>query len=71
MLGVLTPTARDANHFVYIAIIPLVVPLLFNSVISQSPNGALAVTLSLVPLTSPIAMVARLGATLVPGGRPW
>jgi ABC-2 type transport system permease protein len=65
-LGVLTPTVRDANHFVYVAIVPLVLPLIFNSVISQSPNGALAVTLSLVPLTSSIAMVARLGATLVP-----
>jgi ABC-2 type transport system permease protein len=65
-LGVLTPTVRDANHFVYIAIIPLVIPLLFNAVISQDPGGALAVTLSLFPLTSPIAMVARQGAALVP-----
>jgi ABC-2 type transport system permease protein len=65
-LGVLTPTVRDANHFVYIAIIPLVIPLLFNTAISGSPNGPLAISLSLFPLTSPIAMVARLGSTLVP-----
>jgi len=65
-IGVLTPPARDANHFVYLAIIPLVIPLLFNRVISGTPNGALATTLSLFPLTSPIAMVARLGSTTIP-----
>jgi ABC-2 type transport system permease protein len=64
--GVLALTLRDANHFVYIAIIPLVVPLLFNSAISAAPNGRLATTLSLIPLTAPIAMVARLGTTSVP-----
>jgi ABC-2 type transport system permease protein len=65
-LGVLTPTVRDANHFVYIAIVPLIIPLMLNRVISTTPNGPLATTLSLFPLTSPIAMVARLGTTAVP-----
>jgi ABC-2 type transport system permease protein len=66
VIGVLVPTARDANQFVFLAIVPLVVPLLLSSAFSAAPNGALATTLSLFPLTSPIAMVARLGATLVP-----
>ena len=66
VLGVLAPTARDANQFVFLAIIPLIVPLLFSGTFADAPNGALATTLSLFPLTSPIAMVARLGATLVP-----
>ncbi len=66
VLGVLAPTARDANQFVFLAIIPLVAPLLFIGSFSDAPNGTLATTLSLFPLTSPIAMVARLGATLVP-----
>jgi ABC-2 type transport system permease protein len=65
-LGVLTPNVRDANHYVFIAIIPLIIPLMLNTVISGSPNGALALTLSLFPLTSPIAMVARLGSTVIP-----
>ena len=65
-LGVLAPTVRDANHFVYIAIIPLVIPLLFNGAISAAPDGRLATTLSLIPFTSPITMVARLGTTAVP-----
>ncbi len=66
VLGVLAPTARDANQFVFIAIIPLIVPLLLSGTFSDAPNGALATTLSLFPLTSPIAMVARLGTALVP-----
>lgn len=64
--GVLAPTMRDANHFVYVAIVPLVIPLLFNTTFGTAPNGAIATTLSLVPFTAPIAMVARLGATSVP-----
>jgi hypothetical protein len=66
VLGVLTPTARDANRFVYLAIIPLIVPLLVSGTFSDDPDGALATTLSLFPLTSPIAMVARMGAATVP-----
>jgi ABC-2 type transport system permease protein len=66
VLGVLAPTARDANQFVFIAIIPLVVPLLFSGYFGDRPNGTLSTTLSLFPLTSPVAMVARLGATPVP-----
>lgn len=66
MLGVLAPTARDAGHFVMIAVLPLVLPLLLLSTFSDAPNGAAAVTLSLFPLTAPVAMVARLGATSVP-----
>jgi ABC-2 type transport system permease protein len=65
-LGVLAPTLRDANHFVFAAIIPLVIPLLFNTTFGTAPNGAIATALSLVPFTAPIAMVARLGATSVP-----
>jgi ABC-2 type transport system permease protein len=64
-LGVLAPTQRDATHFVYLAIIPLIVPLLFNRTFGAAPNGALAVVLSLFPLTSPVSMVARLGAAPV------
>lgn len=65
-LGVLAPTARDASQFVIVAILPLVVPLVLLSVFSDAPDGAAATVLSLFPLTSPVAMVARLGATPVP-----
>lgn len=65
-LGALASKARDANQFVTITIIPLIVPLLFSAVFAQSPDGALATTLSLFPLTSPVAMVARLGTATVP-----
>ncbi|MBN1628249.1 MAG: ABC transporter permease [Thermoleophilia bacterium] len=66
VLGVLAPTARDAGQFVIVAIIPLIVPLLLLNVFSDAPNGAASTALSLFPLTSPVAMVARLGATAVP-----
>lgn len=65
MLGVLAPTARDANQFVFIAIIPLIVPLLFLTAFAEKPDGTLSLVLSLFPLTSPVAMVARMGSTSV------
>ena len=40
--------------------------LLFASEFAEAPHGALAVTLSLFPLTAPNAMVARLAVTSVP-----
>jgi ABC-2 type transport system permease protein len=47
-------------------IIPLIIPLMFmNSLVSDS-NGGIAVGLSLFPLTSPVAMMARLAAGTVP-----
>jgi len=66
MLGVLAPTARDANQFVFIAIVPLVVPLLFLTAFAERPDGVLSTVLSLFPLTSPVAMVARMGSVPVP-----
>lgn len=65
VLGVLTPTARDASQFGIVAIIPLVVPLMLLSVFSDAPNGVASTVLSLFPLTSPVAMAARLGAAPV------
>jgi ABC-2 type transport system permease protein len=66
VIGVLSSTLRDANHFIFAAIVPLIVPLLFVSTFATAPNGPFATTLSVFPLTSPVSMMARLGATPVP-----
>lgn len=69
-LGALAPTAREANQFSFVILLPLMIPLWLNSFLAQAPNGTLALVLSLFPLTAPPAMIARLAATDVPLWQP-
>jgi ABC-2 type transport system permease protein len=57
---------REASQATFVVILPLLVPMLLISVLIQEPDGALAVILSLFPLTAPVAMMTRLAATSVP-----
>lgn len=66
MLGVMAPSLREANQLIYVAIIPLVIPLIMASTLIEQPDGGLSVALSLIPLTSPVAMVTRLAGGAVP-----
>lgn len=65
-LGALVPNIREASQATFIVILPLIVPLFFISILIEEPNGTLALVLSLFPLTSPVTMMLRLAATLVP-----
>lgn len=65
-LGVMAHTVREASQLTYVALVPLIIPLLVASTLIEEPHGTLAVVLSLFPLTSPVAMVTRLAATSVP-----
>jgi ABC-2 type transport system permease protein len=65
-IGALVPNLREASSATTIIIIPVIIPLLLISSLINSPDGTLAVVLSLFPLTSPIAMMTRLSATTVP-----
>ncbi len=66
MIGALAPSAREAGQFTFVVILPLLVPLWLNSALTQNPNGALAVALSLFPFTAPITMMTRLAAGPLP-----
>ena len=65
-IGALVPNLREASQATFIVILPLIVPMMFISVLIQEPDGTLALVLSLFPLTSPVAMMTRLAATSVP-----
>lgn len=66
MLGVMASSLRQANQLMYVAIIPLVIPLVLATTLIEHPHGGLSVALSLMPLTSPVAMVTRLAGGSVP-----
>lgn len=65
-IGALAPTAREGGQFTFMAMLPLMLPLWFNTLFVQTPQSALAVIFSLFPLTAPTAMLPR----LVTGGVP-
>jgi ABC-2 type transport system permease protein len=65
-VGALAPTAREGAQFTFIIILPLLVPFYLNQAFTSDPNGLLATILSLIPLTAPTAMMARLSVVAVP-----
>jgi ABC-2 type transport system permease protein len=70
-LGALAPNLREASQVTFIIMLPLILPLFFSStVFMNDPNGAIATGFSLFPLSTPVAMMARLGSGGVPGWQP-
>lgn len=66
-LGALAPNLREASQVTIVIMIPLIVPLFFSSsVFVTDPNGPIATTLSIFPLSAPVAMMARLASGGVP-----
>ena len=65
-IGALAPNTREGGQFTFVAILPLLIPLWFNYVFTDSPNGIVATFLSLFPLTAPASMVTRLTNGNVP-----
>jgi ABC-2 type transport system permease protein len=69
-LGALAPDIKDTRGASVIILLPLIIVYVFLTIIVERPDGALAVAFSLFPLTSPVAMVARMAATDVPTWQP-
>jgi ABC-2 type transport system permease protein len=65
-LGAAVTTEQEAQYVQMLVILPLVVPILFLGAITNEPNAPLATVLSLVPLSSPIALPMRMATTTVP-----
>jgi ABC-2 type transport system permease protein len=65
-LGALVPNLREATQATIVVIFPLIIPIMLLSILINEPNSLLAVILSLFPLTSPVAMMTRLSAGVVP-----
>ncbi|MDX9952877.1 MAG: ABC transporter permease [Anaerolineae bacterium] len=65
-IGALAPTAREGSQFTFIILLPLMLPLWFQSAFIQAPNGTMATFFSLFPLSAPMAMITRMVTTTVP-----
>lgn len=65
-LGALVPDIKDSRGLSLVVLAPLIIVYMFLVVIVEDPNGPIAVTLSLFPLTSPVAMITRMTKEVVP-----
>ena len=65
-VGALVPNLKEASQATTVMIIPMIIPLVFISSLINDSNGTLSVVLSLIPFTSPVAMMTRLAAGPVP-----
>jgi ABC-2 type transport system permease protein len=67
IVGASVTSEQEAQSVQFMALIPLIAPLLFMESILNSPLGRTATTLGIVPFTAPIAMPMRMATTPVPG----
>ncbi len=59
-IGSAVDSIQDAQQFMFPIIIPIIAAIMAMFFVLDDPNGGLAVTLSLIPFTSPIIMMARI-----------
>jgi ABC-2 type transport system permease protein len=56
-LGAVSTNMREGPQYAAVFTFPMVIPLWLLSIFLEAPNGNLAVILSLIPITAPLAMV--------------
>lgn len=66
VLSAILNSMREGQQYTVLLILPFTVPLYVMPLIATQPDGGLAVALSIFPLTSPLAMIARLVSSTVP-----
>jgi ABC-2 type transport system permease protein len=65
-IGSVSGSEQESRQFSAVVTIPFMIPYFFFFAFLTDPNGPLPVGLSLFPLTSPLAMLMRVGITSVP-----
>ncbi|MAT99598.1 MAG: hypothetical protein CL608_20845 [Anaerolineaceae bacterium] len=65
-LGAIAPNLKEASQVQFFVMLPILLPTWSLSIFINAPNSPIAVALSLIPLTSPLAMPIRLALTAVP-----
>ena len=66
-LGAACSAPRDAQHLVFLMILPIMLPVFLIVPLTEQPNGVLATALSLFPPFTPLIMLLR---QAMPGGVP-
>lgn len=67
-VGAISQSMREGPQMVVIFTLPAMIPFYFITLFVQTPHAPLPVSLSLFPITAPIAMIQRLVVAPVPAG---
>lgn len=65
-LGALSVSLESSRGWVFLVTLPMLIPIYVWVNIVEAPNGPLAVVLSLIPFSAPVAMLIRMTGTVVP-----
>lgn len=60
VVGAVSSTEQDAQQLQVMVTLPMIIPLMSLMLFMQDPNGGVAVGLSLVPVFTPLLMMARI-----------
>lgn len=66
-IGALAQDVESSRAWIFVLTLPMMLPIYLWMGITSSPHGPLAIALSTIPFSSPIAMLMRLTSTAVPG----
>ena len=66
VVGAATRDMQDSQQFMWVLLLPLIVPMILQAQIVSEPHGTLATALTWIPFTSPLALPIRMGTTTVP-----
>lgn len=67
MVGAAVTSEQEAQSVQFLALTPLIIPLMFLQTILNAPLGRAATVLGVVPFTAPITMPMRMASTAIPG----
>jgi ABC-2 type transport system permease protein len=65
-VGAAVTSEQEAQSVQFLALVPMIAPMLFLQSILNAPLGGLSTVLGLIPFTSPITMPMRMASTPVP-----
>jgi ABC-2 type transport system permease protein len=65
-LGAVSTNMREGPQYASFFTLPMIDPIWLTTIFIESPNGSLAVIMSLIPITAPLTMVQRIAITVVP-----
>jgi len=66
IVGAAVTSEQEAQSVQFLALIPMIAPMLFLETILNAPLGGVAVALGLIPFTSPVTMPMRMASTRIP-----
>lgn len=66
IVGAAVTSEQEAQSVQFLALIPMIAPMLFMETILNAPLGGVAIALGLIPFTSPVTMPMRMASTHIP-----